>query len=320
MTRIILQPSGNQGARIHFRDTVENPVSLNKIQPFVDTETYKDLQNIYPSGHCYAWGVTPGGSNATKWNRIERGDVTLFSGNGIIFSSGVTTYKLHNRELAEQLWQLNNAGETWEYIYFLDQIRNLSVRYSDFNQVVGYSENYIIQGFNVLTNEQSRPVLDTFNLESDLFLPDVDVSSYLDTLNELDKLDETEKSILTKQRLEQAYLKKVLFGNLTNGTCACCSKVYPTSYLVTAHIKKRSHCTAQEKKDHKVVMPMCKFGCDEIFEKGYITVENGKFISQNKSPNTSSLNEYINSVVGKTCNYWTVETEKYFHWHRQHHH
>jgi hypothetical protein len=79
MSKIILQPSGNKDAREHFVDTIKESVSLHKIKPFVSSQEFNVLQQIYPTGFCKVWGVTPAGNNITKWNRIKSGDVTLFS-------------------------------------------------------------------------------------------------------------------------------------------------------------------------------------------------------------------------------------------------
>lgn len=60
-------------------------------------------------------------------------------------------------------------------------------------------------------------------------------------------------------------------------TCGICNKEYPINLLITAHIKKQTHCTFEEKLDYKnIVMPMCKMGCDDLYEKGYIFIRDGK--------------------------------------------
>ncbi|UEG48631.1 hypothetical protein LK994_08275 [Ferruginibacter lapsinanis] len=319
MSKIILQPSGNRDAREHYLDTIETPVPLTRIQPHITAEEFQNLSQIYPTGLCYVWGVTPGGNNITKWDRIQRGDVTLFSKEGAIYASGVTTFKLHSRNLASTLWGYNNNGETWEYVYFLEEIRNLNIPYIEFNTTVGYANNYVIQGFGVLTEEQSNLVFNRFDLASEVFIPVVNAPTFENLINLLDNLEDTEREITTTRRLEQGYLKTYLFGNNTNGTCACCKKVYPVSYLVTAHIKKRSYCTPQEKRDLNVVMPMCKFGCDELFEKGYIIVENGQFVSLNKTPTSLELENYINQLTDTGCTYYNQNTVDYFNWHKEHH-
>ena len=318
MSKIILQPSGNKDAREHYVDTIKNSVFIERIKPHISKEEYNVLKEVYPTGECKVWGVTPGGSNLTKWNRIETGDVTLFSKNGSIYASAVATYKLHSLSLASELWDFNKKGQTWEYIYFLDEVKNHNIPYIDFNRAVGYADNYVIQGFNVLRPNQSSAVLKAFDLESEIFLNDVSDDTYDDILSKLEDLEETESEIISTRRLEQGYLKKNLFGKKTIGTCACCKKDYPVSYLITAHIKKRAFCESNERKDINVVFPMCKMGCDEVYEKGYISVFKGVFIDMKKSPNSLHLQEFISRVNGSKCEFFNNKTKKYFDWHYEH--
>jgi hypothetical protein len=70
------------------------------------------------------------------------------------------------------------------------------------------------------------------------------------------------------RQLEQSFLKSS-FGRSTMGACACCG-VYPVSYLDLCTHKKRDLLYIRRKVDLNIVMPMCKFGCDDLFEKGYI--------------------------------------------------
>ena len=111
MSNVILQPSSNKDAREHYVDTIANPVSLERIRSYIDTADYIKLQEIYPSGDCMIWGVTPSKINFNKWKRIKTGDITLFSSSGKIYSSAITSYKLHSKELAVELWNYNNKGD-----------------------------------------------------------------------------------------------------------------------------------------------------------------------------------------------------------------
>ena len=52
--------------------------------------------------------------------------------------------------------------------------------------------------------------------------------------------------------------------------CAFAIETLPTNLLVAAHIKPRSKCSTSERKNPNVVMPLCKIGCDDFFEKGYL--------------------------------------------------
>lgn len=325
MSKLILQPSGNKDAREHYIDTILNPVAFSRLQPYLSASELAELASIYPSEECYIWGVTPGGNNKSSWDKICRGDVAVFSRDGKIFASSVVTHKIHNKDLAANLWKFDEKGRTWEYIYFLDEIRSVDIPYIDFNKTIlkkdgtPYADNYIIQGFGILQPEQCYKFFEKFDLQSDSIIELVDEVEYNKVLEYLENLEDTDVEITAKKRLEQAYLKTLLFGNKAIDSCACCGNEYPVSYLVTAHIKKRSHCSTQERKDKNIVFPMCKFGCDELFERGYISVSNGKFISLQKKPFTTSVEEYIDLIEGNDCKFFSSETSPYFEWHLKFH-
>ena len=60
---------------------------------------------------------------------------------------------------------------------------------------------------------------------------------------------------------------------------------------------------------------MCKMGCDELYEKGYISVSNGLFVDMAKTPNSSELQKYINQISGSKCDFYNEKSKTYFDWH-----
>ncbi len=311
---VILQPCANKDAREHYVDTIENTKSLSSISRFLSDKELNDLKEIYPQGQVAIWGVTP--SQSTKWERIQAGDVTLLAKEGAVFASAVTTYKIHNHALASKLWGFDNKGNTWEYIYFLSEVKNQHIPYKELNKVIPYKENFVIQGFQILDEEKSVNVLSAFDLESETFYPEYtanEVFSEIDNLNDLDDLDTHSKS---KGRKEQAAIRRLLFKNKPTGTCCICNKEYPVKFLWAAHIKKRAKCSLNEKKDlENIAAPMCKFGCDELYEKGYIGVKDGSVIQIKDNELTDNLQLYIDSVVDNNCSSWNNNTKHYFDWH-----
>ena len=147
MNKVILQPTGNSDAREHYYDTIDNRVPLSRIKLFMGRE-FDILEDLYPSGDCMVWGVTPGKrlGNKNKWERIATGDTTLFYHKKKFYASATTTFAIHNKDLAIDLWGYNDDGETWEFIYFLEELTELDIDIVDFNIAVGYSEKYIVQG------------------------------------------------------------------------------------------------------------------------------------------------------------------------------
>lgn len=320
MSRVILQPTGNKDAREHYQDTLVKPVPLDTIQQYVTKEEYGYLEELYPNRLVPTWGVTAGVKNVNKkkWDKINPSDITFFSANKVLYSYAFVTFKIHNINLAEKLWGVDNKNQTWEYIYFLDELREHNIPQLLFNKLVGYSENFIIQGFNVLDEEKSNKLLAYFELQSNIVFQPTTEKEYVEIVAKFDsKSLDVERASMSRR--EQAFLRKSLFGNKTIAECGICGKKYPTSFIVAAHIKKRAFCTNEEKLDYKnIVIPMCKFGCDDLYEKGYITLMQG-VIKINKKLTTEHLNDYLVVLQGKRSSYWNTNNEKYFEWHRHHH-
>lgn len=318
MSRIILQPLGDTSD--NFEHTIIQAVDIKIIEKYVDKELYEKLKEIYPNEKAYIWGVTNGKNNVNKnkWKKIKEGDVTLFAKNKRFIYSAVVTVAFCNKKLAEFLWKTNKYGETWENIYLVDEVLKTDFQYTDFNKLVGYKENNIIQGFTVLDEEKSETVFLSWGLYSDVYEEEVSQDDYS---NEIDKLMnglDLDRPRNGTSRKEQEFLRRILFGKNRVCKCGICGKEYPKELLVAAHIKKRSICSKEERLDvNNIVMPMCKFGCDDLYERGYLLVKDGKIIKNEKKFLTKDLENYIEDIENKTCCYWNEKTAKYFEYHNK---
>jgi hypothetical protein len=148
--RVAIQPCGDSEAQRHYVDTIENPVPREKILPFLSSSQRADFEAAC-GNHVAVWGVTPGklGQNRKKWLKLEPGDIALLYRAKRIFSLGHIVLTLHNEELAATLWSRTSEGITWEYVYFLDDLREIEIPVSRYNEVLGYAPNNIVQGFQV---------------------------------------------------------------------------------------------------------------------------------------------------------------------------
>ncbi len=240
----------------------------------------------------------------------------MFAGHNKIFASGVVTYKFRNKDLAAELWDYDNKGQTWEYLYFLDEIQEQNISYKDFNKAVGYEQNNIIRGLNVLDEDKSQKALNTLGITSDIYLPDISQQEFEKAIDELEGKDSLEVQGTAQVRIEQGFLRNSLFGKHTVFKCGICNKKHPVSFLIAAHIKKRAACDIKEKKDFKsVVIPMCIFGCDALYERGYIAVKDGKVVDLHKKLVTPAITQYLKTIVNNNCDYWNEQTAPYFQWH-----
>lgn len=316
MPRIILQPASLPDARKNYKKTVENSVHIDRIAKFLTREEDLKLRENYPDGMFKVWGALPGGGRVNYWNEISRGDVILFARDNFIFSAGVITTKFCNPDVANVLWGRNKKGQTWEYLYFIAELRPTTIPYLKFNQLLGYRDGAIIRSFRLLNEDQSVQLLEEFTyLESETYFDDSTFNNLEVTVNKLSKVNNTDRTQPVKVRIEQRIFRGWLFGENKYSTCGICHTEYPVAFLHAAHIRKRSECTHQQRVDPYVVMPMCRMGCDDLYERGYISVKDGKIVGLNQEHTTPAIEKAKDAVIGNQCRYYTDRTIEYFQWH-----
>jgi hypothetical protein len=141
-------------------------------------------------------------------------------------------------------------------------------------------------------------------------------ADYARLIAELDgDLDRVIQMVL---RIEQAYLRKALFPGPT-AKCDLCGRTFDLDFLVAAHIKRRASCTQEEKRDvPNVVMSACRFGCDELFERGYISVdEDGHLIRSTALDFSEHARAYVREhLADRSFGRPMLGREAYFRWHR----
>lgn len=135
--------------------------------------------------------------------------------------------------------------------------------------------------------------------------------------NSIEFIDSNDRVYLRKIRLEQERLKSLLFGENHIIRCGICGRKFPRELVWCAHIKKRSMCSEKERNDINVVMPMCKLGCDDLFENGYIVVNKGIIYLNNNTELTEDLKMTLRKIVGRSVSkiYFNRKSKEYFVWH-----
>ena len=192
---------------------------------------------------------------------------------------------------------------------------------------VGVKEHLEAKGY-------SKPSIDKAILNSPLVYADKTLrKSYTYTLLGTDKyetVERLERYSLFKERLlnicddgtdydtpanrrkEQHILREWLFGGKETEKCASCKNEFSIQSLVTAHKKPRSMCSFNERVDPYIVMPMCKFGCDHLYESGVLKVQNG-IICSNRPTGSEFESQYVRSLLGNSLEQrWLEGNQRYF--------
>jgi putative restriction endonuclease len=152
MSQLLIQPSGGKNAQVHYEDTIRNLVSIDSCADVLSEAITNELNAIFPEGKCAFWGLVPGSndSNRTKWEKIQPGDVVVFTGKKRVFATGIVKSKFQNAALATRLWGIDDNSATWEYMYALSDIAETDIPYSKFNELLGDSPNNNHMGFRIV--------------------------------------------------------------------------------------------------------------------------------------------------------------------------
>jgi len=135
-------------------------------------------------------------------------------------------------------------------------------------------------------------------------------------IGEQDNLD---SETVSKNRKEQKLLRSLLLSSSDIGKCAICGGLFPAELLVAAHIKKRAMCTLEERQDiENVAELMCKLGCDDLFEKGYIVVEGDVVVVNGEKSATEAVEKYVSALAGNNVSS-RDKSKSYYSWHARHH-
>jgi hypothetical protein len=127
-----------------------------------------------------------------------------------------------------------------------------------------------------------------------------------------------DRAVQTARRVEQSYLRRALFGGPI-ASCDLRGREFEVEFLVAAHIKKRAECSDPERRDiAHVVMSACRFGCDKLFERGYISVgDDGRLIISRDVESSEHAHAYARQhLAGKVFGRPMAGREGYFAWHR----
>ncbi|MFS0700037.1 hypothetical protein AB6N24_08715 [Cellulomonas sp. 179-A 4D5 NHS] len=122
--------------------------------------------------------------------------------------------------------------------------------------------------------------------------------------------------VLGVARGEQGKLRQRLFGSATSANCAVCGERFPVRFLWAAHIKKRSVCSDDERRDlGNIGMPACVFGCDALYESGYVGVDESGHVRVSYA-DEPAVAERLAGLEGRGCLAFSAKSSAYFAWHR----
>lgn len=195
----------------HYIDTIEEGFTFDRIKRFLAEDDLKTIEDAFGDRTIRAWGATSGSGNIRNWRNLEVNDRILIYRKGNYEYIATIVHKMHNPELAKHLWGADSSGQTWKYMYLLDNLREISVPAQDFNKVLGYASNYFPQGFMQISGDKLEPLIEKFR-SVDEFLNYLEEGRWVE-MNE--NIKENDKREIIKEKVsEQIGYTEILERNL----------------------------------------------------------------------------------------------------------
>lgn len=157
---LVYVPPGNAEAMVHYEDTIRHKVAPERIYRHVPGALKERLAHIFDGRPIAVWGSNDSPANRAKFEKMQPGDDVLIVEGPTIKLLGKIAATTVNPALSNELWQPLTGPTTkqWGLIYFIANPREIELPFVEFNRLMGYAENYQLQGFTAV----SQGKLETF--------------------------------------------------------------------------------------------------------------------------------------------------------------
>ena len=238
-------------------------------------------------------------NSSSKYDQVD-GKIAYLSSKTInpsVIESDVVRYLMSNVNAT--------SPEIRSYLNAIDHKKDNSIKRVFNSPFVHKSGKRPYYSFN-LVGELRHEIIENW-LEND------ETDRYRQFKELLAKLEDTDRIREGNERAEQGILRRWLFEGLETKLCAICWGNFTVAALHAAHKKKRSICSDDERRDPHIVMPICVFGCDFLYEHGHINIRDGMVSAgtpiQHDGPEKQSVAKLINKKIDER---WLQGPETYF--------
>jgi hypothetical protein len=312
MAKLILQPAVGYPAPANVAKSLKKPLALDALP--LAPEELASLRLLSPDGAMWAWGCT----HDRAWRYMEAGDLVLFmTSSGLIAYRGTVAATMRSKAVAAAIW--GSASEQFQFVYFLVDVNSCSFDRGAVNMKLQNTDSPTSDPWQQVRYVHDQAAVDrVFELVGK---PAEMPSDEDDGTYGLTPEDGVDGSALATVRKEHRKLKKHLFQGKLAANCAICGKLFPREFLVTAHLKKRAACDVNERIDPRVVLPMCSFGCDSLYEQGLLSLSasSNSVVATRKSSLFKDTETFarVDALLGMKSPYPLSGREHFLGWHNK---
>ena len=162
---LVYMPPGNAEAMVHYHDTIENRIPLERVARYLPQTSVDRLRRIFSGRPMAIWGSRDGPGNRAKFARMSEGDDLLIVEGQEIKFMGKIALKVVSPELSHELWQDLGGGDNsgWDLIYFIANPVAVGVPFRAFCDLFEYPSNYRLRGLTSISDERLESFYDQFD-------------------------------------------------------------------------------------------------------------------------------------------------------------
>lgn len=161
MRQIFIFTAGDKNARAHLQKSILKAVPFDWMQDALGHDQTDYYRSLLPGEEgFYSWGAVPGPVNRRTWNAMRVGDLVLtVYGNQYHFLSSVVG-KFDSPTLASRIWDMDEAGKTWQYMYLLSKPQRIAVSVTSEPAINYLNKGY--RGFTRISDEKIEVIRDAY--------------------------------------------------------------------------------------------------------------------------------------------------------------
>jgi HNH endonuclease len=203
MTNIFLAPRSNETAYEHFDSTILKGRPYSFFEPYL-SESEKRILSFYDN--LQIWGNKESLKN--RWEDMEVGDYVLFYEKGAFKYSARVILKKFSNELGKKLWPVDEDGNPWSCLYFIDHLREVNIPIDIIQELAEYEPTWDrVQGFMRLRDtgikaiEEKLGSIETFLNQDEKALEAIEniIEYTKDEVVESEKIENIDKSKILEE-------------------------------------------------------------------------------------------------------------------------
>jgi hypothetical protein len=285
--------------RQNLERSIEQDVPPERLAPYVSDNVIEEIQARAGMEGIRCWAMTR--TKRSIFDAMQPGDIVLLSEKGTkrFTHFAQVTFKLENNALGDALWPVKGE-KSWELIYFLRNIRRVSIPKAEFVIRFGYQPNFDVAGATLVSDNRVQdfearhgPIEDWFDLPYfhegstgiRVDLHDASISNYS---------ADNVAVVAKRRRLHARFAAQVKAHYGT--ACAMCG-ITEQDFLVAGHIVAWAE---DEKNRLNPANGLCLCVLhDRAFERGYLIIDEGLFIRMNRRIRPDSpLGKHLQNLDG----------------------